>query len=216
MLLEKLAPACIAVEISKFSIDFRQKKQKSWHEKLENLLKTLPQKAKTHYRIELLKRQISMPYEWTISKRAASSLGIPSVPIDSGKISKKELPLWDKELITADNLLYLIDEPDINVNEYFAFHYKRAKAFLFNHWGMKCFFDQLVLDKNWCKREEVLSKRLLLLLKQYQTVVYIGGWMHIMEQKKFVTLARLVKPIVKARYLITGKEITPLKELINA
>jgi len=208
MLLERLAPACIAVEISRFSVDFRQKKQKHWNIKLNTLLKTIPPKDRGHYRIELLKRQINMPFEWTISKRAAWSLGIPSVPLDSSKISRKELPLWDKELLTADNLLFLINEPNKDIKEYFNFHYEKAKALFLNNCDMKCLFEQLVLDKNWCKREKTLSKRLLMLLEQYKTVVYIGGWIHTIEQEKFITLAKLVKPRVKARYLITGKEIT--------
>ncbi len=209
-LLDRLKPSCIAVEVSCFSVAYRRKHQQRWLEKLNTIKKRLPEDKKGHFRIELLYRQLQMPFEWETAYKFAHIAGIPCIAIDCGEISRKELPGWDKELITESNLLLATAEPDQHINEYFSRHYRQALFYLANRDRPKDKFIKSVFDNQWYKREKILGKRLLSLSLKYHKVVYVGGWMHLIEGRNIFNLANIVKMAVKERFLLTGKIVHKL------
>ncbi len=209
-LLTQIRPDCIAVEISPFSVAYRKKHQKYWTDRLEKVKKGLPAEKRGHFRIELLFRQLKMPFEWETACLYARQNSIPCTAIDCGEISKKELPLWEKELINESNLLLATSEPDQPIDQYFLRHYRQALRSLAGQdtpWNKPV---KLVFDHQWCKREKILASRLLSLSLKYENVVYIGGWMHLVQGPKIFSLANLARMAVKERFLVTGRSVHKL------
>ncbi len=206
-LLRKLKPDCIAVEISSFSVIYRQKHQASWLRKLGSILKELPPSKRKHLRIRLLKRQLIMPFEWQVAKKYGNLSSIPVVPVDSGEISKRELPSWKDELLNTDNILLAVSEQDVSLDEYFSRHYNQAASHLLGRNESINQFIELVFDEQWCKREKTLAERIFGLCSTYKRVVYIGGWMHLLLHEDLPSLAKLTRAVTKERFLITGNKV---------
>jgi len=204
-LLESVRPACIAVEISPFSIRYRSRMEKAWLARFSRKLLNMPVSARGHLKLELLKRQISMPFEWSTAMLYASRHGIEAVPVDSGDLSREELPRWQKELLSGENIRFLGSLEDQSPGAYFSNHYKRALRILENP---ERFLEpglELVFDENWCKREEVLVRRVGNLAKRFRPLFYIGGWMHLIRLSKPFTLASMLQ-MEPERYLVTKEK----------
>ena len=205
-LMETLRPTCVAVEISRFSVNFRKRHEQRWLKRFQELLERLPEKRRCHFRIELLKRQLRMPFEWECATRYCSSCNIPCHPIDSGDLSRQELPWWDKELLRLDNLILATEEPDEDLDTYFQSHYQRAKMALLKKNPSSNLVGGLVFDPHWCKRDEIISRRLMDLSKRHDRTVYIGGWMHLVDDGRSFSLGRLGRKLNSKMFLITGDE----------
>ena len=209
-LLKQLEPECIAVEISSFSVRYRQKHQNFWLRRLGSILKELPPSKRKHLRIRLLKRQLIMPFEWQVARKYGNLRSVPVVPVDSGKISKRELPSWKDELLNTDNILLAVSEQDVSLDEYFSRHYKEAASHLLGRNAPINQFIELVFDGQWCKREKTLAERIFGLCSTHKRVVYIGGWMHLLLHEDIPSLARLTNAITRERFLITGNKVQKL------
>ncbi len=205
-LLKTLRPTCVAVEISRFSVNFRKKHEHRWLKRFHELRAKLPEKKRCHFRIELLKRQLKMPFEWECATKYCSSYNIPCHPIDSGDLSRRELPRWDTELLRLDNLILATEEPDLDLDTYFQGHYQRAKTILLEKKSSYYLVGGLVFDPHWCKRDEIISRRLMDLSKRYYRTVYIGGWMHLVDDGRSFSLGRLGQKLNSKMFLITGDE----------
>jgi len=209
-LLGQLRPECIAVEISSFSVRYRQKLQGLWLRRLRSILKEIPPSKRKHLRVRLLKRQLIMPFEWQVARKYGNFRSIPVIPVDSGEISKRELPSWKDELLNTDNILLAVSEQDISLDEYFSRHYDEAASHLLERKRPINQFIELVFDEQWCKREKTLAERIFGLCSTYKRVVYIGGWMHLLLPENLPSLARLTRAITRERFLITGNKIQTL------
>jgi len=210
-LLKTLQPDCIAVEISWFSIKFRTLHEKQWLGRLEKILCSLPEDKRNHFRIKLLKRQLTMPFEWEVAESFGNDAHIKVVPIDSGAISQQELPRWNEELLSQDNLLLATSEPDEPLDDYFVKHYKRAAYYLTRPNALPGAFLQAVFDKKWQKREKFLARRILDLASKNRKVVYIGGWMHLLDDHNVINLVHRLRHVLKDRFLITGTTVHKLQ-----
>ncbi len=180
-LLCHLSPCALTVEISRFSVEYRGKMEAAWIEALERVLESVPE-ARGHFRIELLRRQLAMPYEWTTSLKYAESHSIPCLAIDSGKLAKKELPLWMDQLISGRNIKHLVSEPDRDIEDYFALHRKKAlESFTQPNFGSSS--PQFHQDSFWTLRENILRKRVERLCKKFKKIVHVGGWTHMIPNE---------------------------------
>lgn len=205
-LLEVVSPACIAVEISPFSIRYRSRNERIWLRHFIQAAGCLPVASRRHVKLELLKRQITMPFEWSVAKEYSSRHGIDSIPVDSSRLSRKELPNWQKELLSLENMLFLVSLENQSSMVYFSNHYKRALHILRNPKNFLESGGQLVFDENWCKREEVLVRRVANLAGRFSPLVYIGGWMHLIKLSEPLTLASMLKIDWMERYLVTRRK----------
>ncbi len=202
-LLRPLRPACIAVEISAFSVRYRWRMEGRWLKRLAVLSERLPAASRDHVKLRLLRRQLSMPFEWVVAERYASENNILIIPVDSGEISRRELPCWNSKLLSEENLRFLVSTEDESLEAHFSDHYSKAHRLLRQPERISMAYYQLVFDESWCKREELLVRRVSNLSKRFRPLVYIGGWMHLINLPLQVTLAsRLEKHRIK-RFLIT-------------
>ncbi len=208
-LLNNLKPDCIAVEISKFSICYRSVHEKEWLAKFEEILLELPAGKRSHFRLELLKRQLRMPFEWEVAKSYGEATGTQVVPVDCGQISQKELPSWSNELLCKDNLLLVTSEPDQAIEHYFAEHYKRAAYYLTRPEGLSGPIE-MFFDTEWQKREKFLAERTLDLASKNKKVVYIGGWMHLLRATTVLNLVAMLGQVLRERFLVTGNTVHKL------
>jgi len=205
-LADSIAPACIAVEISPFSIRYRSGMERIWLRHFMEVMKYLPVVARKHIKLELLRRQISMPFEWSVAEKYALVHGIYSVPVDSGSLSRSELPKWKEELLSRENMRFLCSLEDETADAYFSHHYKKAIKILKNPEIFSGLHRQLVFDKNWCKREKVLARRVANLARRFSPLLYIGGWMHLIRFSVPVTLASILQIDRIDRFLVTRQE----------
>jgi len=206
LLLQSIKPACIAVEISAFSIRYRTRVQGAWLDRLAQVVQGLPVSKRRHLKIQLLERQLSMPFEWSTAKKYGEIGAIPVVPVDSGTISRRELPLWYVELLSEENLGFLVSDEDEPMESYFLGHYSKAERLLVHPERISEAYCQLVFDEKWCKREELLVRRITNLSRLFTPLVYIGGWMHLINTPSKVTLASRLGPDKVERYLVTKRQ----------
>ena len=203
-LLEYLQPACIAVEISPFSIRYRSRMEKTWLRRLAETVQRLPASRRCHLKLELLRRQLSIPFEWSTAVKYSAERGVAAIPVDSGRISRLELPTWEEELLSEENLRFLVSLENEPVDAYFSGHYRRAERFLKQPGRIPGAWCRLVFDENRGKREGLLARRITNLSRRFRPLVYIGGWMHLINLPSRVTLASRLEQDKLLRFLVTG------------
>lgn len=220
-LLCRIRPEIILVEISPFSVAFRKAHQRQWLRTLWEITKDWPRPKRCHAALRLLRLQLTMPFEWEISRSYGKKHNIPVIPIDSSTLAREELPLWQNELLTEYNLSQLVQQPDLELETYFAGHYRMAQDILCDRHT-----DDLaetpnrtkqllkwMEDEFWQKREGILARRIKRVAITGRKTVYVGGWMHLIIHSPNNTLIdRLIalNPhalLVPRRY----KKVVPLK-----
>lgn len=195
-LLCQLRPQVILVEISPFSVAFRSAHQRQWLHTLWNIIKDWPAIKRRHSAIELLRLQLHMPFEWEIGRFYSREYGIHLIPIDSSELAKAELPLWQHELLTEYNLNQLVQQPHLELETYFADHYRMAQQLLRNEQkntsrGIQGHTKGLLKwmeDEFWQRREGLLARRIERIVKKGMKTAYIGGWMHLIRHDLHDTL----------------------------
>ncbi len=200
-LLERLDPCAITVEISRFSVEFRSSMEERWQERLRRILDAVPE-ARNHYRVELLRRQLSMPFEWTVSSSYASVRGIRCMAVDSGALAREELPSWMDTLLTEDNVRALASLPVVEMDDYFARHRREALETLSGQRNVVTFPPA---SKFWGRRENILRKRVDRIRKKFKRTVHVGGWTHAVPFGGG-TLASRLMPDLKGIFLVLPGE----------
>ncbi len=198
-ILEELRPAIITVEISRFSIEFRENSRRIWTERFNLALSRIGVKQPLPPVLELLRRQISMPYEWTVSEEYGGRYGVRVVPIDTSALSRRELPSWERQFLNENNLWTLLKSSDLEDLEEGHFGPLKMQAITLMKDGMRHDTPAPIHplswlgDPFWQERERVLSKRLARIASICHRVVHVGGWMHCVEDSPWPTLVDLLK-----------------------
>jgi len=193
--LKACAPNAVTVEISRFSVDFRKRREDRWKSILERRISVLPHEKRSNARLSLLKRQIAIPFEWRAATAYGNIHGVPVIPIDVEDLSRKELPAWEQDLLSRENL-ELITGEDIRsgVEEHFFRVKKEADNVLSNPSKIPRPIHPVswLDDPFWKNREYILFRRLKLVYSLYRRVIHVCGWMHIVRQSPWKTLADLL------------------------
>lgn len=195
-LLEELSPEVITVEISSFSVQFRRQRQDIWAKKLEKALGDLPKELLDSPTLELLRRQINTPYEWRVALEYSSQKTVRVLPIDVGDLSRDELPTWEHELLSRENIKYVSKNRDLkSVAEHFSRLKKEANRLLEkkNSYPVALHPLSWLKDPFWAQREVKLARRLFRVLRVCKEVVHISGWMHLIEGSPWKTLIDYLK-----------------------
>ncbi len=211
-IIESIIPKIITTEISTFSVRYRTSHQEKWLQHLWNLIDSLPKERKIHSRLKLLEYQLSMPFEWKTTQRYSKVNNISCVAIDSGDLARKELPLWERNILSRRNLLRVTNEPDFDLDTYFEDCYLQAETILNTADKIPKSIHPLLWlsDSYWEKREEILADRIRKIYRKYlqkfgsnpQTkipLVHVCGWMHLVTRSPWKTLADLLSDLNPTR-----------------
>jgi hypothetical protein len=99
-LLEYLRPDIITVEISRFSLRYRQRQECRWQRLLGRGLQELPAGASEHLAIRRLIAQVALPFEVQAAQDWGRGHGVPWRPLDLGSPARRHLPRYARELLT--------------------------------------------------------------------------------------------------------------------
>lgn len=174
-LLGYLRPDLIAVEISPFSVRYRAARQEYWRRLFEAALARLPAEARLHPALRRVAAQIEMPFEWRAACDYGRRAGVSWRPVDLSGLARRHLPLYEKELLSPENIKKLWETPEDSWENQVAAAYRRARL---SDWRPLRRFPGS-RDGILHLRERTLAARLRRLASRKRRVAYLGGWEHV-------------------------------------
>jgi hypothetical protein len=173
-LLRRFQPDLVTVEVSRFSLRYRQRQESNWRRLLNLALEDLPIEARGHLAIRRLLSQVALPFEVRAARDYSRQYGIPWRPLDLGGPSRRHLPRYARELISPENLKALLSTKDEPLEDCVAREYRRA------HLSCRRPTWRLPgLDPETRRRERHQVRRLRYYLGRYDRVAHLGGWEHL-------------------------------------
>lgn len=170
-LLASLTPDMVTVEISPFSLRYRDKHGPGWQRQLARL----PAAAARHLAIRRLAAQVALPFEVRAARDYHRVTGTPWHPLDLSGPARQHLPRYGPELLSAANLEALLETSDGSLEEYVAAEFHQARRAL-AHPPRRLFTSGSV---ETLRRERFWARRLGSLASQYRRVAHLGGWEHL-------------------------------------
>jgi len=177
-LLTHLQPDLITVEISRFSLRYRQRQESRWQRLLGRGLQELPAGASEHLAIRRLAAQVALPFEVQAAQDWGRGHGVPWRPLDLGSPARRHLPRYARELLTPGNLQALLTTAaDQSLEDFVAAQFRRARlAYL--RAPQRLFPAH---DGETRRRERFLARRLRRLAGRGGRVAHLGGWEHLVD-----------------------------------
>ncbi len=173
-LLRRWQPDLVTVEVSRFSLRYRQRQEANWQRLLQQALAALPGAAAGHLALRRLAAQVALPFEVRAARDYSRQSGIPWRPLDLGGPSRRHLPRYARELMSPENLKALVTTADEPLEDFVTREYRRARLTCRRPtWRLPG------LDPETRRRECVQVRRLRRYLTRYARVTYLGGWEHL-------------------------------------
>ena len=208
-MLRFLQPDLITVEISRFSLHYRKRQEGRWLHLLKQALEDLPDSARSHPAIQRLASQVALPFEVRVARDWGRRYGIPWRPLDLGAPSRRHLPRYGRELLTAANLRALLGAPGGSLKDWVATEFQRAhQACQRSSWRLWPHDAPEAL-----KREQVLARRLRRLADKGRRLVHLGGWEHLVPWQDGSGLWHLLGDLKPWRLLLKDADLLPAKEI---
>jgi hypothetical protein len=174
-LLAWLRPEVVTVEISRFSLRYRRAWEARWRRQFQKNLAGLPPEAAGHPAIRRVAAQIALPYEYRAARDYSRRYGLKCLPLDLGGVSKRHLPRYGRELLSAANLRALAGAPQDSLEVFVTREFRRARlAFARPPWRLA-----LNNDSQSQRREFFVARRLQRLAAPGVRVAHLGGWEHL-------------------------------------
>ncbi|MBM4284069.1 MAG: hypothetical protein FJ128_02300 [Deltaproteobacteria bacterium] len=197
-LLTALAPDVVAVEISAFSVRYRERRQAQWRRLFQQSLARLPPGAEQHLALQRVAAQLALPFEYEAARDYSRDAARAWEPVDLAAAARRHLPRYALELITPANLEALLTTPDGSFPAWVAGEYARARRLL-KHPPRAALPAPRKDDR---RREQLMAKRLRRLVGRYQRVVHLGGWEHLAARRDGGGLAGLLSDLAPVRFLL--------------
>lgn len=173
-LLRRFQPDLVTVEVSRFSLRYRQRQEANWQRLLQQALAALPGAAAGHLAVRRLAAQVALPFEVRAARDYSPQYGIPWRPLDLGSPSRRHLPRYARELMSPENLKTLLTTEDEPLEDFVAREYRRARLTCRRPaWRLPG------LDPETRRRERLQVRRLRQCLTRYARVAHLGGWEHL-------------------------------------
>ncbi len=173
-LLELFQPKLITVEVSRFSLRYRQRQEANWQRLWQQALAALPGAAAGHLALRRLAAQVALPFEVRAARDYSRQYGIPWRPLDLGGPARKHLPRYARDLLTPENLKALLTTADEPLEDFVAREYRRARLSCRRPaWRLPG------LDPETRRRERLQVRRLRHYLTRYARLAHLGGWEHL-------------------------------------
>ena len=173
---ERLQPEVITVEISRFSVRYRERAAEGWRRRLAEALGELSPDAAKSLAVARVAAQAEVPFEYRAARDWGKSHAVPVKPLDTGAAARHHLPRYAGELLTAANLRCLCDHGATGtLTEFVAWEFRRAR--LAREGKLRAL--PLAGDAAIHSRERLWAKRLKRLVSTGKRVVHLGGWEHL-------------------------------------
>lgn len=206
-LLEHLRPSIITVEISPFSVRYRERKMNFWRKRLLRALKELPPHAREHLAVARVMAQVDLPFEYRAARDWGSTYRIPVKFLDSGEEARRHLPRFAAELLTSGNLARLLETPATgNLEDYVKGEFLRARRAL----ARKGFWGLSSMDAEQARRERLMARRLRQLTGENGRVVHLGGWEHLIPRPDGHSLLQLLRDLNPRVFLLDEADKLPI------
>jgi len=193
--LGEIAPGLVTVEISKYSIRFRQDQGPRLRAKMEEILIEISKKygvfgaeILNHPYIYALWKNLFMPYEYEEALRYAENSGASVLPVDISKPARENLKEL-KEAINEKNISALFK---LSPEQFFS-ELENSRLQMFEALkSTKC--AQPPEDK----RDVYMASRIrkLLFFRRPKVACHIGGWEHVLPCYLLFEKLRDLKPKV--------------------
>jgi len=175
-LLEHWRPDAITVEISPFSVRYRERLAGNWRRRLQKSLQALPREAAASLAVARAAAQASVPFEYRVARDWGRANQIPVKLLDAGAVARRHLPRYTEELLSPENLRLLSGTGGQGtLEEFVAREFQRARRARTGKLGR--FFG--ITGNDDAKRERLWARRLRRLAKGTNRVVHLGGWEHL-------------------------------------
>ena len=173
---EQLQPQIITVEISRFSVRYRERAVRGWRRQLSEALKSLPPEAARSLAVARVAAQAEVPFEYRAARDWGEVHKVPVKLLDRGALARQHLPRYADELLTAENLRCLCENGAIGtLKEFVAKEFRRARL---AREGKPISLPRLA-DAEDSLRERLWARRLMSLTAKGKRVVHLGGWEHL-------------------------------------
>jgi hypothetical protein len=173
---EQVQPEVITVEISRFSVRYRERAVKGWQRRLSEALKALPPEAGESLAVARVAAQADVPFEYRAARDWGNIYQVPVRFLDAGRVARLHLPRYADELLSLDNLRFLCEKDSSGTLEEFV-----AAEFRLAHRARDGKLRSLPrpADPEDNRRERLWAKRLKDLVDGGKRVVHLGGWEHL-------------------------------------
>jgi hypothetical protein len=173
---EQVRPEVVTVEISRFSVRYRERANKGWRRRLSEALKALPPEAGKSLAVARVAAQAELPFEYRAARDWGNIYQVPVKFLDSGRVARLHLPRYADELLSSDNLRVLCEnEASGTLEEFVAAEFRRAR--LARDGKLRPL--PRPADPGDERRERLWAKRLKGLVDSGKRVVHLGGWEHL-------------------------------------
>ena len=173
--LARLKPHLVTVEISPFSLRYRQRHGPRWRRQLAQAQARLPAAATRCLAIQRLAAQVALPFEVQAARDHGRQFGVPWRALDLGAAARRHLPRYGPEFLSPANLQELLTTPQGDLEEFVAGEFRRARL----AWARAPRRPYAPDAAETRKRERVLARRLRRLTSRYGRIVHLGGWEHL-------------------------------------
>jgi hypothetical protein len=172
--LQHLQPDLVTVEVSRFSLRYRERRGPGWQRLLRQALADLPAAAAGHLAIRRLLAQVDLPFEVRAARDYAGRARVPWRPLDLGGPARRHLPRYARELLTIENLRALATTEDEPLEDYVAREFQRARRAC-----RRPLWRPAAADPETRRRERLQARRLRRCLASFRRVAHLAGWEHL-------------------------------------
>jgi hypothetical protein len=204
-LLGHLRPGLLTVEISPFSLRYRQQHGTRWQRQLATALARLDAGAARHLAIQRLAAQVALPFEVRAARDYRGRAGVPWRALDLGFLARRHLPRYGPELLSPANLESLLSTPDGSLGDFVAAEFQRARLAMAR--VPRRPFSPGAPETP--RREKFLARRLRSLVSQDRRVVHLGGWEHLVDWQDSPGLWRDLADLKPRRVLLDEADGLP-------
>ncbi|MFW6113033.1 MAG: hypothetical protein ACOC8G_01805 [Thermodesulfobacteriota bacterium] len=199
--LEHWRPDAITVEISPFSVRYRERMAGSWRRRLQKALQALPPEAAANVAVARAAAQASLPFEYRVARDWGRAHGVAVKLLDAGGQARRHLPRYTEELLSPENvrLLWETGAPG-TLEEFVAREFHRARRARAGQLTRLPDFANRNQENG--PRERLWARRLRRLLAENRKIVHLGGWEHLVPWPDSSGLCHLLADLKPAIMLL--------------
>jgi hypothetical protein len=204
-LLTHFRPQAVGVEISPFSVRYREHHGPRWQRLLEEVLAALPPEAANHLAVRRLMAQAAMPFEWQVAADYGRTFGVQVQAVDWGAPARCHLPAYAREVLVPENVRALLTTPDGSLREFVTQAFRRARFAAIRPLSLPAGGS----SQESARREGHMARRLRQWVAAGCRVVHLGGWEHLAPRLTGGSLFDRLADLQPVRMLLDEADYLP-------